>query len=220
MRSHYYHEVISSRALSSASGGRWAQKQRTRQAILEAAAELVAEGVVPTVIQAAQRAQVSQATAYRYFSSQEALVVEVTLPLAELRQTFTESGQLDVADRVGTMVRATAQWCYDHQVVLREMLRAALDSESGYRRPGHRRDWIDEALEPIRDQLDPQRYRRLSANLSLYFGIDPIVVLQTITDLGKEEGIEALVWGATTLTRAQVEELNSPQPITQHTMES
>jgi AcrR family transcriptional regulator len=211
--------VETSQPLLTAAGGRWAQKQRTRRAILDAAGELVAEGVVPTVIQAAQRAQVSQATAYRYFSSQEALVVEVTLPFAQLRQAFEETSHLDVPARVGAMVRATAQWCYDHQVVLREMLRAALDSERDYRRPGHRRDWIDEALEPIRDQLDPHSYRRLTANLSLYFGIDPIVVLNTITDLGKDEGIDALVWGATTLTRAQLGVLDMSKQPTSHTTE-
>jgi AcrR family transcriptional regulator len=216
MGSGYYDEVETSRALLTQSDGRWAQKQRTRRAILDAAGELVAEGVVPTVIQAAQRAQVSQATAYRYFSSQEAMLVEVTLPLPELHRAFEEVSDLDVPARVGAMVRATAQWCYDNQIVLREMLRTALDAERDYRRPGHRRDWIDEALEPIRDQLDAVSYRRLTANLSLYFGIDPIVVLETITDLGKDEGIDALVWGATALARAQLDELSTAPPSPRH----
>src|SRR5207248_2925045 len=94
----------------------------------------------------------------------------------------------------------------------REMLRAALDSERGYRRPGHRRDWIDEALEPIRADLDECTYRRLTANLSLYFGIDPIVVLETITELGRDQAIDALVWGATALARGETARAGAQQP--------
>src|ERR1700755_2447364 len=54
------------------------QTQRTRRALIAAADELFAEGGVPTVAAVAERADVARATAYRYFPTQEALLLETT----------------------------------------------------------------------------------------------------------------------------------------------
>src|SRR4051794_34483967 len=56
-------------------GGRRAQKQRTRQALLDATRRLMAGGTVPTVEEAAAEAGISRTTAYRYFGSQQELVL-------------------------------------------------------------------------------------------------------------------------------------------------
>ena len=55
--------------------GRVDQKRRTRDALIAAARQLVADGETPTVEGAAQAAAVSRATAYRYFPTQRALLV-------------------------------------------------------------------------------------------------------------------------------------------------
>src|SRR5918994_6428691 len=57
--------------------GRTNQKARTRTALLNATRELLAEGVNPTVEQAADRAAISRTTAYRYFTNQRALLTAV-----------------------------------------------------------------------------------------------------------------------------------------------
>src|ERR1700754_62271 len=54
------------------------QTRRTRRALVDAADALFAEGRVPTVAAVAERADVARATAYRYFPSQEALLLETT----------------------------------------------------------------------------------------------------------------------------------------------
>jgi len=43
--------------------------------MLAATRELLAEGVTPTVEQAAERAAISRTTAYRYFPNQRALLI-------------------------------------------------------------------------------------------------------------------------------------------------
>src|ERR1700750_1848992 len=55
--------------------GRTRQKARTRAAMVEAARSLLAEGITPTVEQAAERAGVSRTTAYRYFANQRELIM-------------------------------------------------------------------------------------------------------------------------------------------------
>jgi AcrR family transcriptional regulator len=53
--------------------GRTQQKSRTRQALVEATHELLAEGLTPQVEDAAERAGISRTTAYRYFPNQRSL---------------------------------------------------------------------------------------------------------------------------------------------------
>ena len=55
--------------------GRTKQKARTRAALIAATRDLLAQGVTPTVEQAAESASISRTTAYRYFPNQRALLV-------------------------------------------------------------------------------------------------------------------------------------------------
>ncbi len=54
--------------------GRDKQKRRTRAAILTAVRELIRQGQIPSVADAADAADVSRRTAYRYFPTQEQLL--------------------------------------------------------------------------------------------------------------------------------------------------
>ena len=54
------------------------QKARTRTALVAATRPLLAEGVTPTVERAAERAEISRTTAYRYFPNQRALLTRRT----------------------------------------------------------------------------------------------------------------------------------------------
>ena len=55
--------------------GRTRQKERTRNALIAAARNLVAQGVTPTVEEAATAASISRTAAYRYFPNQRALLL-------------------------------------------------------------------------------------------------------------------------------------------------
>src|SRR6266542_4574021 len=82
------------------------QRNRTRQAILQAATALVQRGKVPSVAEVAEAAAVSRTTAYRYFPTQtaliETLVREIEVPVPHYEATTHDSG--DVEDRVAALV--------------------------------------------------------------------------------------------------------------------
>jgi len=59
--------------------GRANQKLRTRRALLETAAAMIAKGQRPTVTEVADAAEVSRRTAYRYFPTQVKLMTEASL---------------------------------------------------------------------------------------------------------------------------------------------
>jgi hypothetical protein len=99
---------------------------------VDAAARLVSEQTVSTVAQAAERVDVSRATAQRHLPTQGSLLVEVSTPLQALRRV------------------------------------------------------------------------RLFAATALFVGPEPIVVMQTVSRLPRDEAIGSPARGATTLVRAQL----------------
>src|SRR5690606_18892026 len=108
--------------------GRRRQKQRTRDALKTAAAELLAEGHVPTVAEVAERAEVSRATAYRYFPNQDALVAEVLLDQAVgdgLRSVYAAAREgASAEERLAAVVRADHDLVTQNEGAFRTAIRA------------------------------------------------------------------------------------------------
>jgi AcrR family transcriptional regulator len=182
--------------------GRESQKNRTRKALIEAAGALMREGRNPTVTDAAEAAGISRATAYRYFPTQEMLSAEVALFAVRGPLVNTDGEQLPVPQQVGRLVRRVAEWTYSNEQPLRTLLRLSLDPAAGVRRPGHRVEWIEQALAPARNRLDRRSYTRLSTSLTLLLGIDPVVVMTDIAGVAREQALDVLEWTAQTLVEA------------------
>ena len=190
------------------SGTRYRQKNRTRKALLDAAAELVRQGREPTVAEVAEVGEVSRATAYRYFPSQESLLAEMRMFAPEGPAAMFEKVTLETTDpveRVGVLARQVAEWAFQNEPALRTMLRLSLDPETGVRRPGHRIRWIAEALQPLQGKVDATALERLSSALTMVLGIDPVIPLTDFAKLTPEQGIEVIEWAARTLVRSVVE---------------
>jgi AcrR family transcriptional regulator len=180
--------------------GRERQKNRTRRMLIQAAAELVRGGHEPSVAELAEAADVSRATAYRYFPAKEVLLAEVALFAAGGPLELGErDGTLPVPDAVARLVRQVAEWAYENEPVLRTLLRLSLDPATGVRRPGHRTEWIADVLAPVSDRLPAETYERLSRALTLLLGIDPIVALTDIAGASRKEALDTLDWTARTL---------------------
>src|SRR5579863_5756925 len=103
-------------------------KGRTARLLREAARELLRTGGPLTVPAVAELAGVSRATAYRYFWTNDAVVLHATMSLVDntldddawSAALATSSGALDA--RAGALVRETAAWAFDHETELRTML--------------------------------------------------------------------------------------------------
>jgi AcrR family transcriptional regulator len=185
------------------------QTRRTRRALIAAADEIFAEGGVPTVADVAERADVARATAYRYFPTQEALLLETTYlgdsePLRALPELVGEIE--DPAERVGEAVRRGAEWTLGREARLRAILRLSLDPEREVRRPARRRGYIAQLLESVRGDLAPEAYQRLATSLSLVLGIDPIVSVRDNSEIDPARIPELLGWVARELVRSALRE--------------
>ena len=213
--------------VASPSVGRAKQKGRTRNALLASASRLIAQGLTPTVADVADAADVSRRTAYRYFATQEQLLVEAALEglRPRIEQEIVSGGdsrQRDVpADpdetieaRLDRTVRAVQRNAVENEALLRTMIRLtvgpfsdAAGDEAAPRRRGYRRvEWIELALAPARERLDARSHERLVAALAVCLGIDALIVLKDLCGLTAGEAESACRWMAQSLLHASLEE--------------
>lgn len=190
---------------------RTAQKLRTRAALLASARELVNRGRTPSVAEVADAAHVSRATAYRYFPTQEALLVEV--PLDEDAPTvadlFGQSAPADPEERAVLVHRALYDLAREHEQEFRLFLRSSLtrgvkDGEPSADpfRGARRAALLREALAPLAGELAPEEIQRLTTALSMLVGIEAMIVLRDVLRLEHDEARQAGEWAVRQLVRA------------------
>jgi AcrR family transcriptional regulator len=171
------------------------QKLRTRAALLQAAREQVDAGKTPTVAEVADAARVSRATAYRYFPSQESLLVEVPLDIAapSIEGLFGDDAPSDPEDRAALVQNALYDLVRDHEAEFRLFLRAsllrALDQRGGPDpfRGARRTALLDEALAPLTGELSAAEIERLRTALSMLVGVEAMIVLRDVLRLEHAE---------------------------------
>lgn len=189
--------------------GRVNQKRRTRAAIVEAAKELLAAGVTPTVPRAAEAALVSRTTAYRYFPSQDALLTEVAVNTDVDDLEALVAAPHDDAEqapaRTLELLDALNRHVLDAEVPYRAALRLYLDQwlaaaaegdDDPVVREGRRTRWLTRTLGPLRDELGDERFERTVAALALLAGAEPVVVLRDVDHLRGDEAVEVAHWAA------------------------
>src|SRR5687768_4621339 len=100
--------------------GRTAQKQRTRNALIAAARDLLADGRTPTVEATADAASISRTTAYRYFPNQRALLVAAH-PEIEWSSLLPPEPPTEPEERLELVVRAAQRMLRDSEAQQRAM---------------------------------------------------------------------------------------------------
>jgi hypothetical protein len=142
--------------------------------------------------EAADRALVSVATAYRYFSSAEDLWWEASKtiafqgPMAEAEQRVEAAGN-DPRARVEALIRSIGFRMLDDQIPYRQMVRAALEQwfrqtqvperEQVPIREGRRNEQIRHAIKPLRDELPQKDLDRIAHALALVISSEAVIAL-------------------------------------------
>ena len=189
--------------------GRVNQKLRTRTAIVQAAAELMATGRDVTMPEIARAALVSEATAYRYFPDlasllREAMAGQLPDP-AEALAPVADSA--DPVERVAFATEYLMRHVLARQGAVRAMIAATVARPGGgASRPGLRVGLIDQALAPIDGVLDRAALHRLKLGLGVVVSAEALFSLTDLYGVEPEEAIAIAVHAATTLTRAALPE--------------
>jgi AcrR family transcriptional regulator len=197
------------------SGGRSRQKQRTRDALVAAARELVAAGVTPTVEQAAAAAEVSRPTAYRYFPNQRALL-SAAHPETAATSMLPTDPPTDVSERLAAVVDAFTALIIETEDQQRTMLRLALEADPAERaalplRQGRAIGWIEEALLPLHDELPAESVHQLAIAIRSVAGIEALSWLLDVAKLPHAEAVRLMKWSAQSLLAAAL--AGSPPPL-------
>jgi AcrR family transcriptional regulator len=181
-------------------GGRSAQKRRTREALVAAARDLLATGVTPTVEGAAEVAGISRTTAYRYFPNKRALLLAAH-PEVAAASMLPPDAPADPSARLEAVVRNFTEMIKDTETQQRAMLRLSLEPNVPERaelplRQGRAVAWITEAIEDLRGELGDAGLRQLVLGIRAATGIEALVWLVDIGGLSSAEAVELMRWSA------------------------
>jgi AcrR family transcriptional regulator len=210
-----YHDGMSvPRQEESFDTGRVNQKRRTRAAIVAAAKRLLDEGSTPTVAQAAEAALTSRTTAYRYFPTQEALLVEVAMnvdvdAIEQLVARPVDEGEavaraLAVLDEFnGHVFAAETQYRTALRLYLDLWLEAAATGDDApIVREGRRVRWFETSLAPLRSSVTTAEWQRLITVLCLLSGPETLTVLRDVCQIDRDTARAITSWAAETVIRA------------------
>jgi AcrR family transcriptional regulator len=194
------------------SAGRTHQKQRTRQALIDAARELMARGTTPKVDEAAANAFISRTTAYRYFPNQRALLIAAH-PEIEAHSLLPEAPPPDPEARLDIVIQSFLRLIVDTEPQQRTMLRLSLDPDPSVRgelplRQGRAIGWISEALAPLGSRVSKAEVRRLAVAIRSAAGIEALVWLTDIAGLSRKQAVEVMRGSARALLRSALADLD------------
>jgi AcrR family transcriptional regulator len=191
-----------------------------KKTMLDTTMRLIEEtGYIPSVPDVAEAAEVSRATAYRYFPSQAALIQAAVEEALGPILGWTSDAP-DVEARTSELLAFAYPRMEKYEATLRAALWLSLDhwrrrqagtiggDESIVR--GHRRGLLAKALAPLEGRLDRKSLDRLKQAVSLVFGTEAIVVLKDIWRLDDEETKDVAIWTANALVRAALAEARAP----------
>ena len=185
--------------------GRAGQKGRTRGALISAARSLIAQGVTPTVEAAAAAALISRTTAYRYFSSQRALLIAAH-PEIETTSMLPPNPPRDPESRLDAVLHEFHRMILETELQQRTALRLSLEpgSQPGDHplRQGRAVGWIAEALSPLQTLLPEEDLMGLVFAIRSATGIEALVWLTDVAGLSREEATALMRDSAQALLRS------------------
>jgi AcrR family transcriptional regulator len=194
---------------------------------LHAAIELVREGRPPSMPEAAERALISVATAYRYFPSAEELWSEAASealfqPALQQADTAMQRAGDDPRDRLEALVRATGFRMLDDQAPYRRLAKASLelwfgqlDTPEGQKLPvreGRRNRQIARVVEPLRERLPKRDVDRIAHALGVVIGTEAMIALTDGVGLSVPEAKKAMLDAGRWILAGALSELDAPAP--------
>jgi len=195
-------------------------KARTRKLMLETAIGLMQRGQTPSVSAVAEAAEVSRATAYRYFPSQAALVHAVVDEALGPILSW-QSDDTDPQTRVDNLITSSMPRISEFEATFKAALKLSLEqwaerqagtlgTEAPFKR-GHRVELLQQAIAPLEATLPEPQFKRLAQALSLTYGLEVLIVLKDIWGLAFDETREVALWAANALVRAAIAEADGKQ---------
>ncbi|KAB8305370.1 TetR/AcrR family transcriptional regulator [Erwinia endophytica] len=187
-----------------------ATRARTRRLLIETAMKMFDSGAFPSITEVANEAQLSRATAYRYFPTQSALVsaivMETLSPIKNWRPSREEAGE-----RIDELLTFAFPRMLEHEGTLRAALhlsltqwaqsKAATQPEKERLVRGNRKALLQHVVEPLNNELPPKMVERVIQSLSLVYGSEIFLVMKDIWGCDNDQLQEIGKWIAKAIMR-------------------
>ncbi len=184
-----------------------AQRGRTRKAIVRAAARLLERGGRPSLDGVAAEAEVSRATAYRYFPGLDALLSEAAVDalVPEPEDLFGADAPKGAAERLALVDATFDRACREREVPLRLMLARTLErsvqpgGDEAPLRQNRRVPMIEQALAPLGSGVDREH---LIPALAMVIGTEGLIALKDVVGLDEAQSRAVRRWAIAALLKA------------------
>jgi AcrR family transcriptional regulator len=180
--------------------GRIIQKLKTREALIFKANELLKKGSIASIEQVAREADISKATAYRYFTNLDSLKREASLQLkAETSENiFADLAENDLIARLQRLIDYHYHLFTENEdefrLFLSSVISESISNKSNYSRGGRRIAIITGALEPVRSSTPKKEFDYMVNALSLVFGIESVTILKDLCGLDNQAILKNWQW--------------------------
>ncbi|MEM6162349.1 TetR/AcrR family transcriptional regulator [Erwinia sp. P6884] len=192
-----------------------ATRARTRRLLIETAMKMFDSGAFPSITEVAQEAQLSRATAYRYFPTQSALVSAIVTETLSPIKSWRPSRE-EVGDRIDELLSFAFPRMLEHEGTLRAALHLSLTQwaqSQATDRPGkeklvrgNRKALLQHVVEPLNKELPPEMVQRVIQSLSLVYGSEIFLVMKDIWGCDNEQLQDIGKWIAKAIVRQAREE--------------
>lgn len=196
--------------------GRIDQKRRTRDILIKAAADLIAQGRDVSISDIVNITKIGRTTVYRYFPTLDVLIANAALwKVAGPDQSKIDSRvaqESTPAQRIDAMVVENDYLTNRHSREFRAMLRVSLDNGAkGQQRARVRYFAFKRALADLETTAGKAAMETLVCALTLTVGIEAQIVLREICLLNEVEAREVKRWAAKVLLNAALSD-DKPKP--------
>ena len=176
--------------------GRTNQKLETRNIILKTAQIFLNKGLDFNLEDIAKEAGISRATVYRYFSNIDILAAEAGLDFStkDPSEIYEDLKGNDLEKKVLEIQHYYNRLAVDHEKLFRKYISAVLDANTSTPKRGARRKKTLELV--LKDSnFSTEEKQKLSNLLTIFMGIEPLIVAKDVCGLNNTESMEIMEWG-------------------------
>ncbi|MCW8980821.1 MAG: TetR/AcrR family transcriptional regulator [Altibacter sp.] len=176
--------------------GRTNQKLETRNIILKTAQIFLNKGLDFNLEDIAKEAGISRATVYRYFSNIDILAAEAGLDIStkDPNEIYEDLKGNDLEKKVLEIQHYYNRLAVDHEKLFRKYISAVLDANTSTPKRGARRKKTLELV--LKDSnFSTEEKQKLSNLLTIFMGIEPLIVAKDVCGLNNTESMEIMEWG-------------------------
>lgn len=195
-------------------------RKRTFNRLISTALSLFEDGKLPSVSEVASHADVSRATAYRYFPTHSDLVSAIVSESLGPILTWLPDSQ-KTEEQIQELLLFAYPRMFQYEGALRAALQVSLQQWAAARSStvkvekrlvrGHRKDILAMIVEPMKDDFSPEIIEKVKRSFSLIYGSEVFLVMKDIWNMDNAEVIKINQWIATAIYNQAIKDNEKSQ---------